>query len=966
MTFLKKNESKSNDSSSQTIPEAQDNETTILKPNLDIEKNHSWIKEFGETRKEFERLKDNLEDSNQKINELKRSIEEKQFLLQDMQNELRQKVREIQKSQSTIAEKNKAISETTLKLRDVISEKEELAERLKNKDIYISFQNEVMERENKEREKQQQAIEKQGEVEHSLRDELAQKEALARDSVAELEVLKEKTNQDIQTIDVLRQEVEEMNREVASRSKIIDDMVSQCFEKQTQLTEKTLQVENLQNDVTKRDDESETLHLEIETRNRIIDTIQGQVTQSQSQLIENSYLTDQLSDELEWNRNLLAESRDELMKLEEELLSKTHEGVLQHDEIEKAQDELELLREEFVTRGKLIEEMEQQLADQQMILASKTQEISVLQVKLKRRNEELEEKSHDLLKAQGDVDDLCRQVASRNTIIGELQHQAMNDQTSLIENTQATEQLHKELEGNNVHIEKKEFQIVQLKTELTDRLKHMEDLTAELSRKEDEVQRLQDELEKSQESREALTTDLMESKEVVADNEMEISQLRKEFEERWVDLILKNIEVRDFKEQTTLLQTKLEQEQQLFIHKQSELDKRENELRNRTRELEEKQEMIETLKNEIATRSGLLVNIEEELAKQQTRLIQKTQQTEQLHDELERRNTQLERQQQELQQKETDIKKISEESNEQQKKITQLKAEIEQRKRELNDFSDTIVNLEHERNTHNSLLENMKNSIPAPLLFVDKDHMVTTWNKKATDMLGLGADDEKKVDLFSLEVVEKERVRDGMLQCYQDKKPVMIKSISLRDPAGTRYLTDISLVPVLGGDEEMQGAFMIVHDINDVTEIQARLERQREEILALELRCQEASGTLKVSDIEKDATGDDLAKARSELDAKTKIAGHVDVLLEGKKRELEATNELIATKVHELNDVTKKLDGIRLELGVFEKKMEMQKAPPVPNEDWKEKLKIYNEIDKLLNCKEESLQTKKIKEPEEK
>jgi len=933
------------------------------------EKNDSSERELRETKKELERLKGELEGNYQKMSALQDSVDEKQRLLQDMQGEIEQKDQELQKCQSTIAEKNKAISEITLKLSDVNSEQGELVENLKNKDIYITFQNEIIDWKNKENEKQQQTIEEQAGIVHSQQDGLSQKNALVRDLYVELEIQKGKISEEIQTIDILRQEIEELNQEVASRSKIIDDMVSQCFEKQTLLTEKTLQVETLQSDVRKRDDETETLHLEIETRNRIIDTIQGQLTQSQSQLIEDSYLTDQLSDELEWNRNLLAETRDELAKLEEELLSKTHEGALQHDEIEKVQDELEIVREEFVTRGKLIEEMEQQLADQQMIVAAKTQEIAVLHAKLKQRNEDLKEKLHHLAKAQEDVDDLCLQVASRNTLIGELQNQVVNNQTSLLENTLATEQLHKESEGNKVHIEKKEFEIVQLKTELTDRLRHIEDLTAELNRKEDEVQRLQDELEKSQEAREALTADLLESKEVITDSEMEINQLKTDYEERWIDLILKNIEVRDFKEQTTLLQTKLEQQEQLFIHTQSELDEKENELRNRTSETEEKLEMIATLKNEIATRSELLANIEEELTKQQTRLIQKTQQTEQLHSELEQRNTQLEGQQQELLQKETDIKKITEDSNEQQKKITQLQAEIEQRKRELNDYSKSIANLEHERDKHSSLLENMKNSIPTPLLFVDKDHMVTTWNKKATDMLGLGVDNEKKLDLFSLDVMEKERVNDGILQCYRDKKPVMIKSISLKNRGGTRFLTDISLVPILDGDEETQGAFMIVHDISDVTEIQARLERQKEEILALELRYQDAYAKLKVSGIEKNAICDDLTKVRTELDSKTKTAGHVDVLLEEKKRELETTNELITSKVHELNDITKKLDGIRLELDVFEtekKKMEMQKTPPVPNEELKEKLKIYNEIDKWLNCKEDAIQTKKIKEPEEK
>ena len=46
--------------------------------------------------------------------------------------------------------------------------------------------------------------------------------------------------------------------------------------------------------------------------------------------------------------------------------------------------------------------------------------------------------------------------------------------------------------------------------------------------------------------------------------------------------------------------------------------------------------------------------------------------------------------------------------------------------------------------------------------------------------------------------------------------------------------------------------------------------------------------------------------------------------------------------------------------------MDMEKPPIVPDEDWKEKLKIYSEIDKWLNLTDEGLKTKKIKEPEEK
>jgi chromosome segregation ATPase len=867
----------------------------------------------------------------------------------------------------TIPEQNKEISELILKLRDVISEKSELVEKIKNKDIYITYQNEVIDWKTRENEKQRQTIANQAATARAQQVELAQKDPRLGKVSTELETKQRRSTGETQTIDILRQRIEKLNQEVASRSKIIDDMVHQWSEQQGVLTERTLQVETLQNDRQRWDDVTDTLHLEIETRNKIIETIQDQLTQSQSQLIENSYLTDQLSDELEWNRNLLAETRDDLAEKEEELLSKTHETVFHRDEIQKVQDELELLREEFVTRGKLIEEMEQQFADQQMMDTVKTEEIATLQATLARRNRELEEKEQDLAKAQQDADDLNRQIASRNTIIGELQNQVMTDQTSLVEKTHATQQLHAEFEEKQRHFEQKDHEIVHLQTELANRMKRVEELTTTLNRREDEFLRLQDELEKTQEAREALTTDLLEGKEMIADSEREIDQLKTDFEKKWVDLILKNIEVRDFKEQTLLLQTKLEQQEQLITHTQGDLEKKENELRNRTKAMEEQQAMIETLKTEIATRSGLLASIEEELTRQQTRLIQQTQLEVHLHDELEQRNTQLERQQQELQQKETDLKRKTQESNEQQKKMTQLKAELEQRKRELDDYSSTMVKLEHEKDRYTSLLEQMKNSIPTPLLFIDKESKITIWNQQATHLFGLKSDNEPTLDRFLLGSMELERIRNGLRQCFQEKKPVMLKSISLKNQDGTRSITDISLVPLFEGNEETQGAFLIVYDISDVTDLQKRLERQKEEILALETRCQDTYTQLKAPTIENTVGSKDATMIRTELDVKT--TGHVEALLEEKKRELEATNELIASKVHELNDVTKKLDGIRLELDVFEaekKKMDMQKTPPVPSEEWKEKLKIYNEIDKWLNGREEGLQTKKIKESEEK
>jgi len=263
----------------------------------------------------------------------------------------------------------------------------------------------------------------------------------------------------------------------------------------------------------------------------------------------------------------------------------------------------------------------------------------------------------------------------------------------------------------------------------------------------------------------------------------------------------------------------------------------------------------------------------------------------------------------------------------------------------------------------------MKNALPSSILVVDTEQKIIDWNRKAAEMLGLDLENAALLHLESLEIMERERVRNGFLQCFQEKKPVTIKSVSVKSRQGSRFLTDIYHVPILDTQGELRGAFMIMNDISDIAEIQAASERQKEEILALEQRYQEAYAKLKLSDIEKNAICDDLLKVRTELESKTQTTSHVNMILEERKRELETTNDLITSKMQELNDITRKLNGIKLEVDTLQQEKrihDMEKTPSVSLDELKDKLKVYAEIDQWLNCSDDALKTKKIKESEEK
>ena len=95
---------------------------------------------------------------------------------------------------------------------------------------------------------------------------------------------------------------------------------------------------------------------------------------------------------------------------------------------------------------------------------------------------------------------------------------------------------------------------------------------------------------------------------------------------------------------------------------------------------------------------------------------------------------------------------------------------------------------------------------------------------------------------------------------------------------------------------------------------------------------------------------------------------HIGGLLEKKQRELESLDNSIASKTGELESLSDKLEENKsalqtLENEIARRKAELEITPPTEEElskTWKEKLKIYDEIDKSLAITEEdTLKTKK-------
>jgi chromosome segregation ATPase len=161
---------------------------------------------------------------------------------------------------------------------------------------------------------------------------------------------------------------------------------------------------------------------------------------------------------------------------------------------------------------------------------------------------------------------------------------------------------------------------------------------------------------------------------------------------------------------------------------------------------------------------------------------------------------------------------------------------------------------------------------------------------------------------------------------------------------------------------------MVIVDVSDVAEVQSRLEQSEQELRNLENRFQENNLRLKVLDMEKNAVSNELVKMKSEFEGRTGEMTHIHIAVDEKQKELETINESLVMRSNELQMATMKLQGIKSVLDILEsekqKKLDSEKSVTVPGDSWKEKIKIYDEIDKCLNVTDNGLKTKKLKDDE--
>ena len=150
---------------------------------------------------------------------------------------------------------------------------------------------------------------------------------------------------------------------------------------------------------------------------------------------------------------------------------------------------------------------------------------------------------------------------------------------------------------------------------------------------------------------------------------------------------------------------------------------------------------------------------------------------------------------------------------------------------------------------------------------------------------------------------------------------------------------------------EFQGAMMVLEDVGEKEEITAELKRTKNDFDKLDMKFHDVHTKLKLVNTEISAYDTQIDRISEE---KNREIGNISKILDDKQRELENINKNLEEKQESLNFVEQMLAG-------KQKELEFDTESKGSSQVWKEKLKLYDEIDKSLGISEEnSLKTKKL------
>lgn len=205
------------------------------------------------------------------------------------------------------------------------------------------------------------------------------------------------------------------------------------------------------------------------------------------------------------------------------------------------------------------------------------------------------------------------------------------------------------------------------------------------------------------------------------------------------------------------------------------------------------------------------------------------------------------------------------------------------------------------------------NTMSPALVVLNKNNIVTTWNPAAQEMWMIKSDYALGRNFYEMGMGDRiPGIGDAIRDAIRDKKTMVLKEKEIINPKGDKRYIDITVVPLIDQNGDLQGAIIMMDDTTDDRRLRDELKRSNEELQELNAKLETTNEELESTNEELETTAEELQSTAEELETSNEELQSTNEELETSNEELRSLNEELETTNDELRERTSQLNIINI------------------------------------------------------
>jgi two-component system CheB/CheR fusion protein len=195
---------------------------------------------------------------------------------------------------------------------------------------------------------------------------------------------------------------------------------------------------------------------------------------------------------------------------------------------------------------------------------------------------------------------------------------------------------------------------------------------------------------------------------------------------------------------------------------------------------------------------------------------QSQQELETAYEELQSTNEELETTNEELQSTVEELETTNEELQSTNEELETMNEELQSTNEELQTMNDELRQRGDDLNSANAFLESVLTSLKGGVVVVDRELKVLAWNEQAEQLWGLREGEVNGKHLLNLDIgLPVDRLKPALRNCFSGEgngQRLVLDAVNRR---GKSIRCEVQCSPLLGPDEEIRGAIVIMEEAPD-------------------------------------------------------------------------------------------------------------------------------------------------------